>query len=57
MDPELIADLVRYVIEGPESVSAYVAAFFTLLLAEPNLFDPQELQELVIMNGHTLSTW
>lgn len=57
LDSDLIADLVRYVTDGPESVAPYVATFFTCLLAEPNRLDPQQLTEIVILNGHTLGTW
>ncbi|EJD52997.1 hypothetical protein AURDEDRAFT_180591 [Auricularia subglabra TFB-10046 SS5] len=55
LDTEFVGDLVRYVTEGPEIVAAYIAAFFTLLLAEPNLLDSSDIQGLVVVNGHQLA--
>ncbi|KZV90247.1 hypothetical protein EXIGLDRAFT_720571 [Exidia glandulosa HHB12029] len=56
LDSDLIMDLVRYVTDGPESVAPYVATFFTCLLAEQTVLETQELAEIVILNGHSLST-
>ncbi|KAH7103835.1 hypothetical protein BKA62DRAFT_694808 [Auriculariales sp. MPI-PUGE-AT-0066] len=56
LDPDFIANLVRYVSEGPDSVALHVATFLNLLLSHPGVMTPEERSSMVIVNGHILST-